>query len=136
MGNIYELANIEINKYCTLDVKTGEKKYSDRKMSHNFTGLYYENGETFFALYPSETGPKMFCNGREYLLHPGLSINIIKSGVNRTFCIPDYGINIKYKESPYLGMDAWSDEMDVDLFYMISVNYKMDDFYEKYTLIS
>ena len=67
-------------------------------------------------------------------INKNLLISLIKNGKRRKFVIKDYNIEINYTESPYIGFDIWSDEIDVDLFYMIEQSYKNDDFYEMYTL--
>jgi hypothetical protein len=51
------------------------------------------------------------------------TISLLKEGKNRRFKIVDYNIEVNYRESPYIGFDAWFDETDVDLFFMIEQNY-------------
>lgn len=40
----------------------------------------------------------------------------------------------KYRTSPYIGFDVWSDEEDVDLFYQIEQSYQNDDYYKRFTI--
>lgn len=87
---------------------------------------------TFFAIYPTEKGPIMYYEGNEYALNKKLHITLKKNGKNRTFRIDEYNIRIDYFESPYIGMDVWSDEEDVDLFYQIAKFYRDDEYYKKY----
>ena len=49
------------------------------------------------------------------------------------FRIEEYNICIKYRTSPYIGFDVWSDQEDVDLFYQIEQSYKNDEYYKKFT---
>lgn len=133
MKVIYELSNLEIKEYCMLNIKTGEMIFSDQKSNPKFTGLYFRDEITFFAIYPTKLGPEIYYNGNVYPIHKKLSISLKKNNKNREFCIYDYGINIKYKESSYIGVDVWSDEEDVDLFFMIQQRYQSNDFYEQYT---
>ena len=44
-----------------------------------------------------------------------------------------YIICNKYRTSPYVGFDVWSDEKDVDLFYQIEQSYKDNEYYKKFT---
>ena len=90
----------------------------------------------FFAIFPTEKGPVIYYQGNQFQINRSLSISLVKRGENRKFIILDYGIKVDYKESPYIGFDVWSDEIDVDLFYMIEQSYKSDSFYERYTLKS
>lgn len=41
-------------------------------------------------------------------------------------------MSIHYFESPYIGMDVWSDEEDVDLFYQIAKFYRDEEYYKDY----
>nr|MCR5836967.1 hypothetical protein [Lachnospiraceae bacterium] len=61
-----ELSNIEINEFCRLDKSTSEKEFYNKKKIHSFTGLYYKEEDLFFALYPTESGPMMYYEGKEY----------------------------------------------------------------------
>lgn len=135
MDNSVELANVEVNEYCILNKETGEKKFSDRKNDRGFTGLYFRDELTFFAIYPTDIGPTIYYMGREYKISKDLSISLDKKGTCRKFSISEYNILIDYKESPYLGIDVWSEEIDVDIFYMIEQRYKTDEFYRQYTTI-
>lgn len=134
MDNVYELANVEIHEYCALNVESGEKSFSKKKSNPCFTGLYFKNGTTFLGLYRSSSGPKIYYDGKEYPVCKDLSISLTKVGKHRKFCIQEYGISIEYEESPYIGMDVWSEEIDVDLFSMITQKYQSDDFYKQYTI--
>lgn len=135
MNNIrVELANVEISEYCMLDLATDEMSFSNEINQSGFTGLYFKDTITFFAVFPTDLGPKIYYKGKQYPIKKDLSISLIKNGKKRKFSIMNYGIEIDYRESPYIGFDVWSDEIDVDLFYMIEQSYKCDSFYEKYTL--
>ena len=136
MDKILELTNLEIPaECCTLDIKTGTQTfYRGNKKIPGFTGLYFRNDSHFFAIYPTQTGPIVFFKGKEYEINKDLSVSLFKDGKNRTFIIPDYNIRIDYTESPYIGFDEWSDEIDVDLFFMIEQSYKEQSFYDRYTL--
>lgn len=134
MSNVHELVNVEIYEYCILNVESGEKRFSKRKSNFCVTGLYFKNGTTFFGLYRSSSGPKIYYDGKEYPVRKDLSISLTKVGKYRRFCIQEYGISIEYEESPYIGMDVWSEEIDVDLFSMITQKYQSDNFYKQYTI--
>ena len=134
MSNVHELANVEIHEYCTLNVESGEKRFSKRKSNPCVTGLFFKNGATFLGLYRSSLGPKIYYDGKEYVIRKDLSISLTKDGKYRRFCIQEYGISIEYEESPYIGMDVWSEEIDVDLFAMITQKYQSDNFYKQYTI--
>ena len=134
MNNLIELSNIEIYEHCMLNIKTGEKEYNKgKKKIPYFTGLYFEDEDTFFALYPTENGPMMYYNGKEYLLKKDLHICLEKKEESREFYIEEYNIQIKYHTSPYIGFDAWSEEKDIDLFYQIEQSYKNEEYYKKFT---
>jgi hypothetical protein len=129
-----ELKCYGITKYCMLDKATGKTSFSKISRVPGFTGLYFEDDANFFAIYPTKSGPTIYFDKREYLLNKKLNISLQKTGKNRKFRIVDYRIEIDYVESPYIGWDAWSEEEDVDLFYMVEQNYKKDSFYEEFTL--
>lgn len=132
---IIELSNIEIYEHCILDVNTGKKEYNNlQKKTPYFTGLYFKDDITFFAIYPTLKGPMMYFEGREYVLHPKLHILFERNGKQRSFCIEEYNIHIQYHESKYLDFDSWSTEADVDLFYQIYSSYKEKSYYEKFTI--
>lgn len=133
LKNIHELTNIEILEYCLLNTKTGEKIFYNEKRDNNFTGLYYKRNTIFFAIYPTELGPQIYYHGKEYLIHKDLSISLEKINKCRIFSIQDYNLTIRYEESPYVGFDIWSEEIDVDLFFLIKQQYKSDEFYKQYT---
>lgn len=124
--------------YCELDVvKKYIKKYSrghKPKGDYVCDGLYYEDTNTFFALYCSRNGPMIFFEGKEYPLTPLLSISVERKGEERHFSIKEYDIEIDYPTSEFIDMDVWSTEEDVDLFVNITNNYRSEEFYEKYTL--
>lgn len=129
-----ELMNVEIYRCCKLDLFTGDKKYCDpSKKTKGFTGLYFEDDNTFFAIYPAKDGPIMYYDGKEYPLNKDLHIKVVKQGKLREFFIEEYDIDIKYHTSKYLDFDVWSTEMDVDLFYQIEQSYKDDEYYKKFT---
>lgn len=131
---VVELFNIEIYEHCILNIRTGEKEYNKRKKwIPYFTGLYFKDEDTFFALYPTENGPIMYYGENEYPLRKDLHISLKKMDTGREFYIEEYNICIKYRASPYIGFDVWSDEEDVDLFYQIEQSYKNDEYYKKFT---
>lgn len=134
--NLVELSNIEIFEHCILDKKSGKKKFHKKeKKSVGFTGVYFRDAETFFAIYPTLDGPIMYFEGAEYRLTPNLHIKLEEDASNeeRVFRIVEYDICIKYKTSPYIGFDVWSQEEDVDLFYQIKMNYQRQEYYKKFT---
>jgi hypothetical protein len=131
--NTIELTNIEITEYCLLDRQTGDKQFYQQSKVKGFTGLYFRDENTFFAIYPTASGPKIYYCGKEHTLTPELDITLQKDGEKREFAIRDFGIEIEYHESPYIGFDVWSAEIDVDLFFMIEQRYKEPSFYERYT---
>ena len=136
MNRSLELSNIEKPiECCTLEIEMGKLTfYRGDKKTPGFTGLYFKDKNIFFALYPTSNGPVAFYDGKEYFINKNLTITLQKEGKNRKFKIKEYDISIDYIESPYIGFDSWSDEIDVDLFYMIEQNYLEPSFYEKYTL--
>lgn len=130
---LIELSNVEIFEYCILNINSGIKSfYKEKKKIPQYTGAYFKDDKTFFALYPTESGPMMYFKGKEYPLKKNLHISLKKKDKWRRFHIWEYGIHIKYRTSRYIGFDVWSTEMDVDLFYRIEQSYKTDEFYEKY----
>ena len=131
-----ELKNVEIYEFCTLDDASGEASFSKNCKKKVVDGHYFKDDKTFFALYETEEGPMMYYEGKKYSLTQDLSISLEKQGKNRTFRIDEYDIKITYKESPYIGFDVWSDEIDVDLFYRIEQSYKNQEFFDKYTIKS
>lgn len=131
---VIELSNIEIHEHCMLNKRTGEREYNKgKKQMPYFTGLYFKAENTFFALYPTENGPIMYYEGKEYPLKKDLHICLTKTEKSREFRIEEYNICIKYRTSPYIGFDVWSNEEDVDLFYQIEQSYKNDEYYKKFT---
>ena len=135
LNQYIEVSNIEIYEFCMLNIITGEKVFSGEKKVSGFTGLYFRNEDTFFALYPTEDGPVAWYDGKEYPITKALTISVIKNDKKRGFSINEYGISIAYKESKFLDFDSWSTEIDVDLFYMIEQRYKTSEFYEQYTKV-
>jgi hypothetical protein len=133
MNKSIELKNIEIKEFCLLNTVTGKIKFSTEKSIPGFTGLYYKDDVNFFALYPTPMGPYIYYLGKEYEINKDLSISVIKETKRRKFIIRDYDIQIEYKESQYIGVDIWSEEIDVDLFFMIEQRYQEDEFYDQYT---
>lgn len=134
MSDLLELKNIEIKEYCVLDKKTGITKFMGEKGLPGYTGLYFKDSNNFFALYPTIYGPKIYFQGYEFDMQKDLTITLEKKGKERKFKILEYDIEIEYVESPYIGIDIWSDEIDVDLFCLITQSYKADDFYTRHTL--
>lgn len=131
---IIELSNIEIYEHCILNIRTGEKEYNKKKKQiPYFTGLYFKDENTFFAVYPTEYGPIMYYEGKEYGLNKELHISVKKIGEWREFNIQEYNIHIKYRTSQYIGFDVWSKEEDVDLFYQIEQSYQKEEYYKKFT---
>ena len=58
---------------------------------------------------------------------------MVKNDYNHsTFIIEDYNVEIHYEKSKFIGLDCWSQEDDVDLFYIITESYKKDIFYEEF----
>lgn len=134
INSIIELSNVEIHEYCLLNLDTGDLTFTKTSRTPGFTGLYFKDDNNFFAIYPSKNGPMIYFKGKEYGINKDLSISLFKQGKSRKFKISDYDIEIDYMESPYIGFDSWSDEIDVDLFFMIEQRYKDESFYERYTL--
>lgn len=131
---VIELSNIEIYEHCMLNRRTGEREYNKgKKQIPYFTGLYFKAENIFFALYPTENGPIMYYDGKEYPLKKDLHICVTRTEESREFYIEEYNINIRYCTSPYIGFDVWSDEEDIDLFYQIEQSYKNDEYYKKFT---
>ena len=148
MDKIIELINVErMVEVCVLNLHDGNTTfYRGDKKTPGFTGLYYceetnhdgfavpNNGTKVVALYPTVNGPRFYYEGKEYIIHPNLNIQLRKTGKKRKFKIKDYSIKFEYTEYPYFDWDEWSREIDVDLFYMIEQRYKKQEFYDQYTL--
>ena len=145
MRKILELSNIEKPiEHCTLNVSTSDTTfYRGNKKVSGFTGFYHcedhgfsipPNGTKIFALYPTKFGSVIYYEGREYEMNRNLNIKLVKKENKRVFFIRNYHIKVNYMESRYIGLDNWSDELDVDLFFMIEQSYKKDSFYKGYTL--
>ena len=113
---------------------TGEREYNNgKKQMPYFTGKYFKEENIFFALYPTDNGPIMYYEGKEYPLKKDLHIYLTKTEKSREFRIEEYNICIQYRTSQYVGFDVWSDEKDVDLFYQIEQSYKDNEYYKKFT---
>ena len=138
MNNEIELANYGRAGYCILNTETNGISFEEFPVYKGvFTGLFFKDDETFFAIYPTKEGPKIYFEGEKYLISKDLTIQVYKEGKNRQFIIKDYGIEISYRESPFIGTgDMFSEEIDVDLFYMIKQSYKTPEFYEQYTKVT
>ena len=131
--NTIEVANLQIYEFCALDLATGHKKYSKEKSNRGvYTGHYFRDEKTFFALYPTKKGPFIFYEGKTYPITSDLTINVVKNGKNRIFTIAEYGIEIHYIKPPYIDFDSYSPEEREDLFYGISVEYKTEKFYKEH----
>ena len=138
MAKMVELANYGVMEFCILDIETGKVYHLEKPQYSHFTGWYFSDGNTFFGVYPDgrkkRNIPIVFTawyRGKEYPIHKGLTIEWEKDGKDRIFKIQDYGIEIHYQESPFIGIGEWlSDEDDVDLFCMIAQRYRDDEFYE------
>ncbi|TCL54620.1 hypothetical protein EDD76_11943 [Kineothrix alysoides] len=129
-NKILYLSNIEIFEYCTLDRVKGTAKYQKDERPNKIDGLYFKQNELFFALYWENNSPIIYFDRQEYPLKKTLDIELIKDGKNRKFIIKDYNIYIEYKQSIYIDMDVWSNELDVDLFCKLMESYKTDEFYD------
>lgn len=134
MEYLHKLTNLETHKYCLLNIKTGGMIFSNQKSNNKFTGLYFKDEATFFAIYPTKLGPEIYYNENVYRIYPELTISLKKIGKDREFCIQEYNIIIRYKESFYIGTDIWSEEDDIDLFFIIKQRYKSNEFYKQYTI--
>jgi hypothetical protein len=130
INNRILLSNVEIFEYCLLDRLTGKPEFFKDRPPGELNGLFFKNEKTFFALYWHENVPTIFYENREYILKKSLDINLLKKENSRAFEILDYGIEITYEKSPYVGFDAWSSEIDVDLFSKIAKSYQTDELYE------
>lgn len=132
--DIIEIQNIEIYEFCLLNTVTGEMIFHKSPLSKGFKGSYFKDQNTFFAVYPTRNGPYIFYRNRNYPIYKELTMILEVDGAHRKFTVAEYGIEISYQQSKYLGFDVWSEEMDIDLFYMITQSYKNDMFYSRYTL--
>lgn len=140
--NIIELKNYQKHESCMLRKNENTMKlYADYKFRH-FTGNYFEDDNTFFALYASHEGPMIYYDGTEYSIKPNLDIKVIYDNSNededkpnrRKICvIHDYDIYIEYDE-PLFGYNSWSEKIDVDLFFKLEQEYKTRKFYANYTI--
>ena len=66
----------------------------------------------------------IYYQNKQYPINPNLHIRVERMGDWREFGIQEYGIHIRYKTSPYIGFDVWSEEKDVDLFCYLENKYK------------
>ena len=83
IGTVVELSNIEIHEHCMLNRITGEREYNnEKKQMPYFTGLYFEEENVFFALYPTENGPIMYYEGKEYPIKAGENFSFAKGGMH------------------------------------------------------
>ena len=145
MDRIRELSNFaKYAEHGFLDIDTNSTSFyrGDKKIP-GFTGFYHcedydclppPDGTKIFALYPTQAGPIAYYDGKEYAIKPELTVTLSKEGTSGTFRIHEYNLEVSYEEPWCIGFDPWSDEIDVDLFFMIEQCYKTDSFYEKYTL--
>ena len=132
---LIELANAEVYyEYCALNVATNEITFLRTSEVSGLGGLYFRDYRTFFALYATSEGPTIYYGGKEYRITPNLNISLVKNGGNCRFFIEDFKVVVDYAESPFIGLDGWSYEIDVDLFIRIKQQYKEQSFYERYTL--
>ncbi len=130
---VVELMNIEKYEFCILDLKLNKVTIVSQKSSTKFTGLYYKNDECFFAIFPTSGGPYIYYNKKIYPITKELIIEYIDLENKGIFKIKDYNMEIKYNYSKYLDFDSWSQKEDIDIFYKIFSNYKMDSFYQLYS---
>lgn len=65
LKNQVEVKNIEIWEYCLIDLFTGNKKFYKKSKIKGFTGLYFRDKNTFFAIYPTLKGPMMYFDSKE-----------------------------------------------------------------------
>lgn len=129
-----ELTNVECVEYCLLDLETGHKEfYRNNALIDEFSGLFYKTDELFLGLFPTIEGPMLYYNSRIYPIYRDLIIELKEDDNSGEFRIVDYGIDIKYDYSKFLGFDVWSNKEDIDLFYIIYNKYKTDSFYRQYT---
>jgi hypothetical protein len=133
---IIDLKNVDlsISNYL-LNIATGEREfYKGKNKTPNFHGVFFEDEKTFFALYSSISGPKIFYQGKEYDINKELNVCLTDRDGAHKFTISEYGINIVYKDSDLLDWDWWSTRDGIDIFYILDRDYKTDEFYDWYTL--
>lgn len=79
MDNVIEMSNIEIFEFCKLDLNTGEKSfYENYHDFEDFNGFYFKDEKTFFAIFASSEGPKLYFKDRQYDLKKNLHITLKK----------------------------------------------------------
>lgn len=128
------LSNLEIFEFCRLNLQSGYKEFFNQyENMGEFSGFYYRDIKTFFALISTVYGPKMYYDGNFYELLPNLHIHIDSCDGINIFYVDEYGIKIPYYESKYEGIDVWSNRLDIDLFFQIEQSYKRRDYYKKFT---
>ena len=67
----------------------------------------------------------IYYKNKQYSINPDLHTYVKRMGEWREFDIREYGIHIRYKTSPYIGFDVWSEEEDVDLFCYLESKYRL-----------
>ncbi|MBR4084282.1 MAG: hypothetical protein IKK33_08390 [Lachnospiraceae bacterium] len=128
-----ELSNMEVYEFCILDTLTGKKSFSKDTVGNDFAGFYFYDSKEFFAIYSTKEGPMIYYKNKQYSINPDLHTYVKRMGEWREFDIREYGIHIRYKTSPYIGFDVWSEEEDVDLFCYLESKYKKEEFYQRFT---
>jgi len=132
-----ELLNLELNTYCMLNEETGEMHFYREKKIKGYTGFLFKYQNIFLGMYPSDGGVAIYYEKKKYPLTSDLTISLTKDGKHRTFRIEEYGIEIKYMESKFIGTDSWlTEESDLDLLFIISERYKEQSFYDQYSQTS
>lgn len=116
-----------------MDILTGVKSFNRNALENNFAGFYFYDFKEFFAVYSTKEGPMIYYQNKQYPINPNLHIRVVRMGDWREFDIQEYGIHIRYKTSPYIGFDVWSEEEDVDLFCYLENKYKKEEFYQRFT---
>lgn len=137
MNDIIILDDLEYwSRFCEFHQTNGEFRLFE--IHYNGTNYPKVNGHFFFndidfvALYSRNNKVKLFYQ-KEFDIHKGLTIKLVKNDYNHsTFIIEDYNVEIHYEKSKFIGLDCWSQEDDVDLFYIITESYKKDIFYEEF----
>jgi len=129
-NTILYLSNVEIFEYCEFDRSIKKIVSMKKERPDKIDGLFFRQGEIFVALYWYNARPVLFFEGKEYMLNKNLNIQLEKDDHKRVFKIIDYEMEVHYKESKYINMDDWSNEIDIDLFCKIIESYKTDEFYE------
>jgi len=129
-----ELANLELNNYCMLNEDTGEVCFYREKQIEGYTGVCFKYQNIFLGMYPSDGGVAIYYEKKKYPLTSDLTISLTKNGKHRTFRIEEYGIEINYTASPFIDTEFWlTEEIDLDLLFIISERYKEQAFYDQYS---